>query len=58
MLWNSLFTEFITEFGSTCAIVLKQLFAEGEGKNNEYYIHFAFGKYLTIFIYYYVILPY
>ena len=37
--------------------MLKQLFAEGEGKISEWYIHFTFSKYLLIFIHYYVILP-
>ena len=31
----SLFTEFKTEFKSTWAIILKQLFAEGKGKIDE-----------------------
>ena len=31
----SLYTEFISEFESTWAIILKQLFAEGKGEVDE-----------------------
>ena len=55
ILWNSLFTEFVTKFGSTQAIVLKQLNSEGLQGRSLNNIHFTFGKYLTTFLYYYVI---